>query len=382
MRPWKSASPEQSVTLAATTLSAFVAAIDVSSVNIALPTIGRDLANRLHRNRVGRNGLPPHLRHAPDTVRQGFRHLRKEKGLHNRDTHLYGGHLFPWYYAIPGAPDLPARCSGRRLCNHLRHGNGPSDIGFSSPRGRGKALGINVAATYTGIAVGPMIGGFMVEYCGWRSIFLVNVPLGLLIVAMVAWKLHSEWTGKGGAVRHDRLRRLLSGPDGDHVRLQQPGVAAAPRRHTAMIIAGVLAILFFIRWELGVKNPVLQVSLFRSNRTFAFSNLAALINYSATFAVSFFLSLYLQYIKGMSPAECGLHPGIRRGRADHLLAGCGVGLRLDRNPRILSSIGMALTATALFMLAFLHWETSLYLYSIGPGHPAFRFSPPRIRMPS
>ena len=56
----------------------------------------------------------------------------------------------------------------------------------------------------------------------------------------------------------------------------------------ALILAGVLGILAFLKWEMKVKNPILNINLFRGNRTFALSNLAALINYSATFAVTFF----------------------------------------------------------------------------------------------
>jgi len=62
----------------------------------------------------------------------------------------------------------------------------------------------------------------------------------------------------------------------------------------------------FVRWESGAKQPLLNMDLFRHNRIFAFSNLAALINYSATSAVGFLLSLYLQYIKALNPEQAGL----------------------------------------------------------------------------
>jgi MFS family permease len=114
----------------------------------------------------------------------------------------------------------------------------------------------------------------------------------------------------------------------------------------------------FVRWEMAVKNPVLDISLFRGNRTFALSNLAALIHYCATFAITFFLSLYLQYIKKLNPQSAGsiliFQPIV--------MAICSpfAGRLSDRiEPRIVASMGMALTATGLFLLAFLHANTPL-----------------------
>jgi nitrate/nitrite transporter NarK len=72
-----------------------------------------------------------------------------------------------------------------------------------------------------------------------------------------------------------------------------------------LILVGLILIITFILRERKVQNPLLDITLFRHNRSFIFSNLAALINYSATFAVSFLLSLYLQYIKGFSPLHSG-----------------------------------------------------------------------------
>ena len=72
------------------------------------------------------------------------------------------------------------------------------------------------------------------------------------------------------------------------------------------ILIGCSGIVIFIMFESKIDYPVLNINLFRKNRTFAFSNLAALINYSATFAITFLLSLYLQYIKGLNPQNAGL----------------------------------------------------------------------------
>ncbi|MGC8850384.1 MAG: MFS transporter, partial [Candidatus Bathyarchaeia archaeon] len=71
------------------------------------------------------------------------------------------------------------------------------------------------------------------------------------------------------------------------------------------VYLGLAGLSMFIIWESSTESPILNINLFRNNPTFTFSNLAALINYSATFAVSFLLSLYLQYVKGLTPETTG-----------------------------------------------------------------------------
>jgi len=66
------------------------------------------------------------------------------------------------------------------------------------------------------------------------------------------------------------------------------------------------ALCAFVKWEMRTKSPVFPVNLFKANRVFALSSLAAFINYSATFAITFLLSLYLQHIKGLTPRDAGL----------------------------------------------------------------------------
>ena len=67
-----------------------------------------------------------------------------------------------------------------------------------SPQERGRALGVNVAAVYLGLSLGPFLGGLLTEHFGWRSVFWFNVPLGLLIIAAVFWKLKAEWAEARG----------------------------------------------------------------------------------------------------------------------------------------------------------------------------------------
>jgi MFS family permease len=223
---------------------------------------------------------------------------------------------------------------------------------------RGRALGINVAAAYTGLSVGPFIGGLLTLHFGWRSIFLVNVPLGLMAIALISSKLKEEWAGAEGE-KFDLAGSIiycfgLTAVTYGFSSFSRWGAMLS----ACLILAGVLGIFAFIVWEMKIQNPVLNVNVFRGNRAFALSNLAALINYSATFAVGFFLSLYLQYIKIFNPQMAG---AILVFQPVVMAVGSPFAGRLsDRiEPRIVASAGMALTAVGLFLLTLLHEDSSL-----------------------
>ena len=168
---------------------------------------------------------------------------------------------------------------------------------------RGRILGINVAAVYLGLSLGPFLGGFLTQQFGWRSIFLANVPVGLLVIYFVATRLKGEWADARGE-RFDLAGSVIYGLA--LVSLMY-GLSLLPAWcGMGLILAGIIGIGAFVLWERSAISPLLNMDLFLHNATFAFSNLAALINYSATFAVTFLLSLYLQYIKGFTPQHAGL----------------------------------------------------------------------------
>lgn len=223
---------------------------------------------------------------------------------------------------------------------------------------RGKALGINVAAVYLGLSIGPTLGGVLTHNLGWRSIFVVSALLGMLVIVLVIWKLKDEWVGAAGE-GFDWVGSVLYSC---MVLLLMYGFTRLPSRiGFQLLIPGALGLFLFIWWELRTESPVLEVRLFRHNIPFAFSNLAALINYSATFAVSFILSLYLQYIKGMDPQQAGLvlvfQPLMQ------VIFSPIAGRLSDRiEPRIVASVGMAFSALGIAMLTLLSEQTSiLYL---------------------
>jgi EmrB/QacA subfamily drug resistance transporter len=223
------------------------------------------------------------------------------------------------------------------------------------PRRRGWVLGINVAATYSGLSLGPFIGGLLTQYLGWRAVFLINVPLGLLVLSALWLKMRQEWAYSRGEPFDWR------GSLGYSLMLTafMLGFTWLPGwRGAAMLLAAIAAFPLFMRWETRSVHPIFHARLVRGNAVFAFSNLAALVNYSATFAIAFLLSLYLQYIKGFTPRGAGLVL-IAQPLVMAFFSPLAGRLSDRHEPRIVASLGMALSAAGLLAFAFLGEGSSL-----------------------
>jgi MFS family permease len=120
-----------------------------------------------------------------------------------------------------------------------------------------------------------------------------------------------------------------------------------------------MAVLFLL-FENKINNPVFDIRLIMKNRVFAFSAVAALINYSATSAIGFFISLYLQYLKGLDARTAGLIM-ISQPIAMTLLSPLAGKLSDKKNPGAIASVGMGITASGLILLCFVTSETSDYI---------------------
>jgi EmrB/QacA subfamily drug resistance transporter len=223
------------------------------------------------------------------------------------------------------------------------------------PQERGKVLGISVAAVYTGLSMGPVFGGLLTQHYTWRSVFLVNLPFGIAILLIVLFRLKHEWAeAKGEAF--DLKGSVIYGIGLTAVIC---GVSVLPSLGSLGLIGlGTVTLCAFVIWERRTKSPVFPVDLFTTNRVFAFSSLAAFINYSATFAITFLLSLYLQHIKGLGPRDAGLilisQPVV--------MAACSpfAGWLSDKiEPRFVATAGMLLTTLGLVPLIFLDQSSSI-----------------------
>ena len=226
------------------------------------------------------------------------------------------------------------------------------------PQERGRVLGINVASVYTGLSLGPVLGGAMNHNLGWQSIFYFTAVTTLAVLLLAVFKLKGEWAGARGE-KFDLTGACLYSVGLVSLMYGFSSIATSVWAKYLLVL-GLAVLAVFVRYELKVRQPVLNLALFSKNVTFAFANLAALINYSATFAVGFLLSIYLQVVQGYNSQAAGLillsQPVIMA-----LLSPFAGSLSDRVEPRIVASLGMALTTVGLFVFCFLTASTPIWL---------------------
>lgn len=226
------------------------------------------------------------------------------------------------------------------------------------PQERGKVLGINVATVYTGLSMGPVLGGAMNQHWGWKSIFYFVVFMGVPIVLLTVLKLKGEWAG-ASEEKFDFIGAALYTAGLTTFMLGISSITEAIWSKY-LLVFGLLIITTFVSYEMKAHHPILNLRIFRKNTAFIFSNLAAFINYSATAAVGFLLSLHLQVVMGYNSQLAGLillsQPLIMA------LLSPFAGMLSDRiEPRFVSSWGMGLTTLGLFVFCFIAANTPIWL---------------------
>jgi EmrB/QacA subfamily drug resistance transporter len=226
---------------------------------------------------------------------------------------------------------------------------------------RGKVLGINVAIVYLGVSVGPLLGGIITGFASWRFIYSGIMVYALLAALLAQTRIKGEWRcAKEG--RFDIIGTILYAAT---LFMLIYGLSLIPDRMGAYLLGlAAVVMLLFLAWEMRDPSPVLKIGVFRNNGVFLFSNLAALINYSATAAVAFLLSLYLQYMKGYGPETAGLilaaQPVVQ------MVFSPLAGRLSDRiEPRIVASAGMGLCVMGLGLFALMTRQTSLQMILAG-----------------
>jgi len=334
-------------------IGSFLTPFTLASVTIALPSIGKEFA----LDAVVLSWIPTSYRLAAAMVLLPFGRLADIYG--RKRIFTYG------ILTFTGSALLAASSTSTLMLiiSLILQGIGASMIFGTNvailtsafPAGaRGKVLGINVASVYSALSLGPFLGGFLTQQFGWRSIFLVTVPLGGIIIALIFWNVKDEWAEAEGE-KFDSVGSVIYGLTLVTIMY---GVSRLPALWGAWIIlGGVVGLMAFVMWEIMVQSPVLDITLFRTSKMFSFSSLTALITYSATAAVSFLLSLYLQFVHGLSPQIAGLiliaQPMVQASFSPV------AGRLSDRiEPQRVVSLGMALLVVGLSLLTRLNDETS------------------------
>ena len=234
---------------------------------------------------------------------------------------------------------------------------------------RGRVLGYSIASTYTGLSAGPVIGGALNHNLGWRSIFILTGVLGAAALIIAVTKLKKE--PSAGAENKTREEAIASFDAKGNILfvgfivLIMYGLSELGNNSSSAVVlaavltaAGVLLGAFFVRHELRTEEPAVNVRLFRENVGYAFSNLSALLNYSATFAISYLISIYLQVVMGYSSQTAGLimifQPAIMA------VLSPVMGRLSDKfSPFKMSSIGMGFCAVGAAIFIFVGSDTGL-----------------------
>lgn len=293
---------EKRILLIVTSLASFLVPYTVSSIAVALPAIGSDFG--LDPVILGWITSAYLLTAAVCIIPFGkLADMYGRKRLFILGNVLFtAGSLFA-ALAWSGSAIIAARII-QGLGGSLVFATSIAIVTAVFPSGeRGRAIGIITATVYAGLSIGPFLGGILTQHFGWPAIFLVNVPIGILVTAATLLAIPGEWAEPGrrrfdlaGAVLYCLM---LVGA------LYGLTLLPTPAGFLWMAFGSVFLYAFVLR-ERRHPSPLLDLSLFRNNTIFVYSNIAAMINYAVVFAVGFLMSLYLQFNRGLDPQTAGI----------------------------------------------------------------------------
>ena len=239
-------------------------------------------------------------------------------------------------------------------------------------KGRGAALGWMTSSVYFGMTSGPLVGGWMVEELGWRSVFWAPVPLTVLVLLGAIYRIRGEWSSQE---RHfvDWIGVLLSA-------LALGGIFFGSTHLTSvsgllLMLLGFFGLYLFHRRSSKIAYPLVRIDLIAQNKTFLRSILAAMFMYASQYGIVFMMALYLQYNRGMTPTEAGQ---LMMLQAIMMTICAPIAGRLsDRwGSRVLATSGCLIIAVGLGVLVQINDEMSmvviaLSMMAIGLGHGLF-----------
>jgi EmrB/QacA subfamily drug resistance transporter len=286
-----------------------MATIDGSIVNIALPTIMHDFG-------VGIETVELVVVAYLFAITLTLLSVGRLADMIGRKRVVVAGYaIFTLSSVLCGLAPTAAALIGCRLLQALGAAclmaNGMAITSAVFPRNeRGRALGINGTIVATGTTIGPSLGGLLIQAFGWRSIFMINLPLGLLAVALGALVLREERISgpRRASQRFDFPGAVLSGLGLGALLLgfqRAASEGAFDAICLAFVVAGVALLGVLVVVERRTPDPLLDMRLF-TVRAFSYGSVAAFLSFVAMSTNIFLMPFYLQLVLGHSPLEAGL----------------------------------------------------------------------------
>jgi MFS family permease len=249
--------------------------------------------------------------------------------------------------------------------------NMPILIGAYPPEMRGRVIGGSVASVYVGLASGPVLGGLLTHYFGWRSVQIL-----IALISIAAFVVALAKLPKNAGARRGEVGQAEGPPENAVPRRVDPvsfalyavavllflyGFTTLGQNLRSYIIlaAGAALLPVYLKYEMRSKAPVFEIRAFRRNAPFLLANLSALFNYAATFAVGYIFAIYLQLVKGYASDVTGFIL-IAQPVVMAVVAPIAGSLSDRRSPFMLAALGMAFCAAALFSFIFIGVNTPLW----------------------
>jgi EmrB/QacA subfamily drug resistance transporter len=232
------------------------------------------------------------------------------------------------------------------------------------PRLRPKALGIFAGVSGLAVALGPLLGGAVVEGISWPWIFWLNVPIALLLIPLSLTRIEESF-GPDTAIDVRGLALVSGAALGIVWSLVRGNAAGWGSPEVMLTLAtGVLLALAFVIWELRAREPMLPMRLFRS-RAFSAGNAAIFFHWGSALGAVFFMAQYLQAGLGYGPLEAGL--GLMPWGATTFIVPQVVGRLINRfGERPFIAAGLALNALALLWIALIAAPDLAYWQLVAP----------------